>query len=159
MVSIDRLPLGDGVQPGPMTRAIQACYFAVVRGEKPAYRHWLTPGLRPLSRGPPQRWILRAGRARTGQPRADGSAPGGRPPQVVDLVAARRTPAHRRSTVTKPPGRQVDAAITRSIPEPRPMAARNASATAARSSGPTHGVDAAAAGEARRLRLSSSTSW
>ncbi len=40
---IDRLPLGDGVQPGPMTRAIQACYFAVVRGEKPAYRHWLTP--------------------------------------------------------------------------------------------------------------------
>jgi branched-chain amino acid aminotransferase len=43
VVSIDRLPLGDGVQPGPMTRAIQACYFAVVRGEKPAYRHWLTP--------------------------------------------------------------------------------------------------------------------
>jgi branched-chain amino acid aminotransferase len=43
VVSIDRLPLGDGVQPGPVTRAIQACYFAVVRGEKPAYRHWLTP--------------------------------------------------------------------------------------------------------------------
>ena len=43
MVSIDRLALGDGVHPGPMTRAIQACYFAVVRGEKPAYRHWLTP--------------------------------------------------------------------------------------------------------------------
>jgi branched-chain amino acid aminotransferase len=43
VVSIDRLPLGDGVHPGPMTRAIQACYFAVVRGEKPAYRHWLTP--------------------------------------------------------------------------------------------------------------------
>jgi branched-chain amino acid aminotransferase len=43
VVSIDRLPLGDGVQPGPVTRAIQACYFAVVRGEKPAYRRWLTP--------------------------------------------------------------------------------------------------------------------
>jgi branched-chain amino acid aminotransferase len=43
VVSIDRLPLGDGVQPGPSTRAIQACYFAVVRGEKPAYRRWLTP--------------------------------------------------------------------------------------------------------------------
>jgi branched-chain amino acid aminotransferase len=43
VVSIDRLPLGDGVPPGPVTRAIQACYFAVVRGEKPTYRHWLTP--------------------------------------------------------------------------------------------------------------------
>jgi branched-chain amino acid aminotransferase len=43
VVSIDRLPLGDGVQPGPVTRAIQTCYFAVVRGEKPAYRRWLTP--------------------------------------------------------------------------------------------------------------------
>jgi branched-chain amino acid aminotransferase len=43
VVAIDRLPLGDGVQPGPITRAIQACYFAVVRGEKSAYRRWLTP--------------------------------------------------------------------------------------------------------------------
>lgn len=43
VVSIDRLALGDGAQPGPLTQAIQACYFAVVRGEKPAYRHWLTP--------------------------------------------------------------------------------------------------------------------
>ena len=43
VVSIDRLPLGDGIQPGPVTRAMQACYFAVVRGEKPAYRRWLTP--------------------------------------------------------------------------------------------------------------------
>jgi branched-chain amino acid aminotransferase len=43
VLSIDRLPLGDGIQPGPLTRGIQACYFAVVRGEKPAYRHWLTP--------------------------------------------------------------------------------------------------------------------
>lgn len=43
ILSVDRLPLGDGTQPGPMTRAMQACYFAVVRGEKPAYRSWLTP--------------------------------------------------------------------------------------------------------------------
>jgi branched-chain amino acid aminotransferase len=43
IVSIDRLPLGDGAQPGPVTRRIKACYFAVVRGEKPAYRSWLTP--------------------------------------------------------------------------------------------------------------------
>lgn len=43
VVSIDRLPLGDGAQPGPVTRAIKECYFAVVRGEKPAYRRWLTP--------------------------------------------------------------------------------------------------------------------
>jgi len=43
LLSIDRLSLGDGRQPGPLTRSIQACYFAVVRGEKPAYRRWLTP--------------------------------------------------------------------------------------------------------------------
>jgi branched-chain amino acid aminotransferase len=43
IVSIDRLPLGDGAQPGPVTRRIKECYFAVVRGEKPVYRSWLTP--------------------------------------------------------------------------------------------------------------------
>jgi branched-chain amino acid aminotransferase len=43
IVSVDRLPLGDGAKPGPVTRAIQACYFSVVRGERPAYRDWLTP--------------------------------------------------------------------------------------------------------------------
>jgi branched-chain amino acid aminotransferase len=43
ILSIDRLALGDGATPGPITRAIQQCYFAVVRGEKPAYREWLTP--------------------------------------------------------------------------------------------------------------------
>ena len=43
IVSIDRLPLGDGTQPGPITRRIKECYFGVVRGEKPAYRSWLTP--------------------------------------------------------------------------------------------------------------------
>jgi branched-chain amino acid aminotransferase len=43
IVSVDRLPLGDGAKPGPVTRAIQACYFSVVRGERAAYRDWLTP--------------------------------------------------------------------------------------------------------------------
>ncbi len=43
VLSIDRLALGNGTQPGPLTKAIQDCYFAVVRGEKPAYRGWLTP--------------------------------------------------------------------------------------------------------------------
>jgi hypothetical protein len=37
------MPIGDGHQPGPITRAMQACYFAVVRGEKAVYRRWLTP--------------------------------------------------------------------------------------------------------------------
>jgi branched-chain amino acid aminotransferase len=43
ILSVDRLALGDGAHPGPVTKAIQDCYFAVVRGEKPAYRQWLTP--------------------------------------------------------------------------------------------------------------------
>jgi branched-chain amino acid aminotransferase len=43
VLSLDRLPFGDGQTPGPVTRAIQAAYFAVVRGEKAAYRSWLTP--------------------------------------------------------------------------------------------------------------------
>jgi hypothetical protein len=41
--SLGPSPLGDGVGPGPVTRAVKACYFDVVRGEKPAYRRWLTP--------------------------------------------------------------------------------------------------------------------
>lgn len=43
ILSIDRLPLGDGARPGPVTRAVGECYFSVARGEKPAYRPWLTP--------------------------------------------------------------------------------------------------------------------
>jgi branched-chain amino acid aminotransferase len=43
VLSVDRLPLGDGERPGPVTSAIQECYLAVVRGERPAYRDWLTP--------------------------------------------------------------------------------------------------------------------
>ena len=43
ILSLDKLALGDGKEPGPVTRAMRACYFAVVRGEKPTYRSWLTP--------------------------------------------------------------------------------------------------------------------
>lgn len=42
IVSVDRLPVGDG-RPGPITRTLQAAYFATVRGERPARRGWLTP--------------------------------------------------------------------------------------------------------------------
>jgi branched-chain amino acid aminotransferase len=43
ILSIDKLPLGGGQEPGPVTQAIQTSYFAVVRGAKSAYRDWLTP--------------------------------------------------------------------------------------------------------------------
>lgn len=46
IVSVDRLPVGTG-KPGPVTRALQAAYFATVRGERPARRSWLTPVRRP----------------------------------------------------------------------------------------------------------------
>lgn len=42
VVSVDRIPVGDG-RPGPLTRALQQEYFATVRGERPARRGWLTP--------------------------------------------------------------------------------------------------------------------
>lgn len=62
VLSIDRLALGDGAAPGPVTRAIQDCYFSVVRGEHATYRAWLTPvyGTTEL--------------VRTGVPGADASA-------------------------------------------------------------------------------------
>jgi branched-chain amino acid aminotransferase len=43
ILSLDRMPIGNGKEPRPITRAMQACYFAVVRGKKSAYRQWLTP--------------------------------------------------------------------------------------------------------------------
>lgn len=42
IVSVDGLPVATG-EPGPVTRALQAAYFATVRGERPARRGWLTP--------------------------------------------------------------------------------------------------------------------
>ena len=42
ILSVDRIPVGDG-QIGPLTRALQARYFGIVRGEVAARRDWLTP--------------------------------------------------------------------------------------------------------------------
>jgi branched-chain amino acid aminotransferase len=39
--SVDRIPVGSGT-PGPVTRALQKAYFAVVHGEVPDTRGWLT---------------------------------------------------------------------------------------------------------------------
>lgn len=45
VLSIDRLPVGDGT-PGPLTRRLQQAYFAAVRGETNRHRDWLTPVFR-----------------------------------------------------------------------------------------------------------------
>ncbi len=42
ILSLDRLPLGDGM-PGPFTRRLQKRYFALVRGETNDRADWLTP--------------------------------------------------------------------------------------------------------------------
>jgi branched-chain amino acid aminotransferase len=42
VVSIDRLPVGDG-QPGEITRTLQDLYFSVARGKERNYHRWLTP--------------------------------------------------------------------------------------------------------------------
>ncbi len=41
VVEIDRRKIGGGT-PGPITRGLQAAYFACVRGENPAHADWLT---------------------------------------------------------------------------------------------------------------------
>jgi len=42
IVEVDRRPLGSGAV-GPITRRIRDRYFEIVRGNVPAYAHWLTP--------------------------------------------------------------------------------------------------------------------
>ena len=42
IVSIDRLPVGDG-KIGPIVKQLQALYFATVRGQREDYAHWCTP--------------------------------------------------------------------------------------------------------------------
>jgi len=42
ITSVDRLPVGAGAR-GPLTQRLQDVYFAAARGERPAYRSWLTP--------------------------------------------------------------------------------------------------------------------
>jgi len=39
---VDRISVGKGVT-GPVTKAIQKEFFAIVRGEKADRFHWLTP--------------------------------------------------------------------------------------------------------------------
>jgi branched-chain amino acid aminotransferase len=41
VLSLDRLALGDGT-PGPLTRRLQARYFAVVRGDSTDHADWRT---------------------------------------------------------------------------------------------------------------------
>jgi branched-chain amino acid aminotransferase len=38
---VDARIIGSG-QPGPITKQIQAAYFAAVKGENVRYEHWLT---------------------------------------------------------------------------------------------------------------------
>jgi len=45
--SIDRIPVGDGAR-GPVTRAIQSRFFAIIRGEWPDTHGWLTPVAAPV---------------------------------------------------------------------------------------------------------------
>ena len=42
IVSIDRLPVGDG-KIGPITREVMTLYENIVRGINPKYKDWLTP--------------------------------------------------------------------------------------------------------------------
>ncbi len=39
---LDDRKIGEG-KPGPITKALQGDFFKIVRGEDPAYAHWLTP--------------------------------------------------------------------------------------------------------------------
>jgi len=48
ITSVDRIPVGSG-EPGPMTRAIQAAFFGVARGEQPDRHRWLTPVPQPAA--------------------------------------------------------------------------------------------------------------
>jgi branched-chain amino acid aminotransferase len=41
VVAVDGRRIGTGT-PGPITQALQAAYFAVVRGEGVGHREWLT---------------------------------------------------------------------------------------------------------------------
>ena len=40
--SVDKISVGNGVT-GPITRAIQKEFYAIIRGEKADRHHWLTP--------------------------------------------------------------------------------------------------------------------
>jgi branched-chain amino acid aminotransferase len=40
--SVDKISVGKGVT-GPITKAVQKEFYAIVRGEKPDRHNWLTP--------------------------------------------------------------------------------------------------------------------
>jgi len=42
VVEVDRVPVGDG-RPGPISKRLQALYFATITGRQPGYASWLTP--------------------------------------------------------------------------------------------------------------------
>ncbi len=48
ITSVDRIPVGNG-EPGPITKAIQSAFFALVRGEQPDRHRWLTPVPQPAA--------------------------------------------------------------------------------------------------------------
>jgi branched-chain amino acid aminotransferase len=51
IASVDRIPVGSG-ERGPITKAIQEAFFAIVRGEVADRHHWLTPVPRAAADAP-----------------------------------------------------------------------------------------------------------
>lgn len=47
IASVDHRPVGSGAM-GPITAQLRDLYFRVVRGQEPAYLHWLTPVRQPV---------------------------------------------------------------------------------------------------------------
>jgi branched-chain amino acid aminotransferase len=47
IASVDHRPVGSG-RMGPVTAELRDRYFRIVRGQEPAYRHWLTPVHQPV---------------------------------------------------------------------------------------------------------------
>jgi branched-chain amino acid aminotransferase len=49
--SVDDQPIGDGEPPGPVTKALHKRFHAILRGEDPAFDHWLTHVDAPTDQG------------------------------------------------------------------------------------------------------------
>jgi branched-chain amino acid aminotransferase len=50
--SVDDRPIGDGNPPGPVSRALHKRFHAILRGEDPAFDHWLAYVDAPADRAP-----------------------------------------------------------------------------------------------------------
>jgi branched-chain amino acid aminotransferase len=50
--SVDDHPIGDGNPPGPVSRALHKRFHAILRGEDPAFDHWLAYVDAPADRAP-----------------------------------------------------------------------------------------------------------